>query len=129
STNCLSQTQYEVVVNVTEIGNTGSVVINNTGGLASITASAIGSYTVGPFTVGTAVSVEVVGASVLCTWDSPTFNPSCAGVGIKEVEAGRLSIHPNPNDGTFRLELPEHFNERTDVMVIDMAGKVVFQRS
>ncbi len=129
STNCLSQTQYEVVVNVTEIGNTGSVAINNTGGVAAITATAIGSYTVGPFTVGTAVSVEVVGASVLCTWDSPTFNPSCAGVGIQEVEAGRLSIHPNPNDGSFRLELPDHFNERTDVLVIDMAGKVVFQRS
>lgn len=127
TTNCLSQTQYEVVVNITEIGNTGTVAIKNNGGLATTTATAVGSYTVGPFTVGTAVAVEVEGASVLCTWESPTFNPSCEGVGIQEVEAGRLSIHPNPNNGSFRVELPAYMVDRTDVVVIDLAGKVVFQ--
>ncbi len=80
STACVSTTQYEVVVNITNIGSTGSAQITNNGGAATVAATAAGTYTVGPFNAGTPVTVEVEGASVLCTWTSPALvQDDCSG--------------------------------------------------
>ncbi|HMN07023.1 MAG TPA: T9SS type A sorting domain-containing protein [Flavobacteriales bacterium] len=68
TTACVSTTQYEILVNITDIGSTASVQITNNGGAATVNATATGTYHVGPFNAGTPVTVEVVGASILCTW-------------------------------------------------------------
>ncbi|MGB3527151.1 MAG: T9SS type A sorting domain-containing protein [Flavobacteriales bacterium] len=129
TSNCLSSTQFEVTVNITDIGSTGSVAITNNGGAAPVTATAIGAYTVGPFQSGTPVTLNVEGASVLCTWTSPAQDPDCSGVGIAEQQADGLSIHPNPSNGTFQLELPRAINGGAIVEIMDLTGRVVAQRS
>ncbi|HMN07024.1 MAG TPA: T9SS type A sorting domain-containing protein [Flavobacteriales bacterium] len=68
TTACVSTTQYQVQVTLTDIGSTPSVQITNSGSAPAVTATATGTYTVGPFNAGTPVTVEVVGASILCTW-------------------------------------------------------------
>lgn len=122
---CLSQSQFEVAVNITNVGNTGSVTITNDGGVAPVTANSIGTYTVGPFQAGTPVTLNVEGASVLCTWTSPAQNPDCSTVGIAEQQAGQLLVYPNPSNGTFRLELPKGMTGTTRVQVMDLTGRQV----
>ena len=125
--NCLSQASFQVNVTVTEVGNTGSVTITNSGGAAPVTATAAGIYTVGPFPSGTPVTINVEGASVLCTWTSPALNPDCTGVGIEEQQAGQIKIRPNPSSGTFFLELPSGMSSGTTVEVLDLTGRSVAQ--
>jgi len=125
---CLSQTQYQVVVTISELGNTGTVSITNNGGAPTVTATALGAYTVGPFTAGTAATIEVNGANVLCTWTSPLQNPDCSEVGITEYEAGQMSLFPNPTTGIFRVELPSDMTGRTELIVLDVTGRMVTQQ-
>lgn len=125
ASSCLSQTQYQVTVNVNQLGSTGSVTINNNGGQPAQTVSATGAYTVGPFTVGTPVNIDVVGASVLCTWTAMGLNPDCSTVGIQESSIGTLRLFPNPNGGDFQLELPAGRSSAAVVEVLDIAGRVV----
>lgn len=122
--NCLTQTQYEVNVTITQAGS-GSVSITNNGGAPTVAANQLGTYTVGPFTAGTPVTLEVEGASVLCSWTSPGFNPDCTGVGIEELQVGDLRVYPNPNNGSFRVELPENMGGAVMLQVIDLAGRSV----
>ncbi len=122
---CLSQTQFEVAVNVTSIGSTGSVTITNDGGVAPVTATSTGTYTVGPFQAGTPVTLNVEGANVLCTWTSPALNPDCSTTGIQEQPVGQLMIYPNPSNGTFQLELPKEMMGTTHVQVMDLTGRTV----
>ena len=127
ATNCLTSTTFEVFVNVTEVGNTGTVTITNDGGAVAVNASAVGTYTVGPFTSGTPVRINVEGASVLCTWTSPAMNPDCSDVGMEELRADRMKIHPNPSSGTFFLELPNGMASGAVVDVMDLTGRSVAQ--
>jgi len=71
--------QYSVAVNITSLGSASSMQITNTGGASDVTASAAGTYTVGPFTSGTPVSVTIVNAdNSLCNISSGTLvNPLC----------------------------------------------------
>ena len=122
---CLTSTSYMVKVNVTDIGSTGSVTITNTSGAAPVTATATGTYLVGPFQATVPVTVNVEGASILCTWTSNQRNPDCTGVGIDEAATSQLGIWPNPSNGSFRLQLPENTNGITDVQVTDLTGRTV----
>ncbi|MBX2972985.1 MAG: T9SS type A sorting domain-containing protein [Flavobacteriales bacterium] len=128
ATVCADQTHFNVEVTITELGNTGSVTISNDGGVASTTATAAGTYTVGPFASGTPVKFEVVGASVLCTWASSPMNRSCTGIGIEEAAAHTMALFPNPNDGRFTLELPEAMSGAGELQVLDLAGRMVAQQ-
>lgn len=128
TTTCLNNTQFQVNVEVTNIGSTGSVTITNNGGVAPVTANATGTYTVGPFPHNTPVTLNVEGGSVLCTWTSPLLNMDCTGVGIAETDAGQLALWPNPNQGTFQLKLPAA-DVKADVQVMDATGRVVASRS
>lgn len=71
--------QYSVAVNLTSLGSAASMAITNNGGAAVVTATAPGTYTVGPFTSGTPVQVVVENASnSLCNIYSGTLvNPLC----------------------------------------------------
>lgn len=125
ASNCISSTQFEVQVNISEIGSTGSVNISNDGGAAPVSASAAGVYTVGPFPAGIPVTLNVVGASALCTWTSYAINPDCSNVGISEESPRQMSIYPNPSNGSFQVELPNGMEGRTDLVVMDVTGRVV----
>ncbi len=128
STACISTTQYEVVVNITTIGSTGNAQITNTGGAATVAATAAGTYTVGPFNAGTPVTVEVEGASILCTWTSPALvKQDCSdyNIGINENNMGTLQLFPNPNTGRFTMQLPSDFRGTANLRVMDLAGRIV----
>ncbi|MCC6540690.1 MAG: T9SS type A sorting domain-containing protein [Flavobacteriales bacterium] len=127
ATNCLSGTQFEVNVTLTAMGSGGNVNITNNGGAANVPASQVGTYTVGPFTTGSPVTIEVEGASTLCSWTSYAMNPDCF-VGVEEVDRSRLQLFPNPNDGVFRVELPNGITGRTELQVLDMSGRMVAQQ-
>lgn len=129
TTHCLSEASFEVNVDVTVVGNTGSVTITNDAGVAPMTAAAAGTYTVGPFPSGVPVTINVEGASVLCTWTSPALNPDCTGVGIEEQQVGRIKIRPNPSSGTFYLELPSSMSSGSAVEVLDLTGRSVAQEA
>lgn len=126
---CLSQTQFQVEVTITNIGNTGNATITNNGGAANVAATAVGSYSVGPFTAGIPVTLNVEGASILCTWTSPAMDPDCSTVGIAEVAGDRMHLYPNPSNGTFQLELPKGVNGTTRVEVTDLTGRLVAQET
>ena len=128
TTVCVDQTHFNVEVNVTEIGNTGSVNITNDRGLPSITAAATGTYTVGPLTSGMPVTIEVEGASVLCSWTGAGLDRSCLDIGIEEGVMNSLALFPNPNDGHYTLELPEGLSGASTLSVLDLAGRTVTQQ-
>ncbi len=128
TTSCVSTTQYEVVVNLTEVGSSGSVQITNNGGAATVAATAAGTYTVGPFNAGTPVTVEVEGASILCTWTSPALvKQDCSdyNIGIAENGMGTLQFFPNPNTGRFTMQLPSDFHGMASLRVTDVSGRIV----
>lgn len=125
---CVDQTHFNVEVNITELGNTPSVSITNNAGAAAVTATATGAYTVGPFISGTPATIEVVGASILCTWTSGPQNRDCIDIGIAEAAMSTMALFPNPNDGHFTLELPEGLNGTSELQVLDLAGRVVAQQ-
>ena len=70
------------------------------------------------------VTINVEGASVLCTWTSANRNPDCSTVGITEQLAGGLRTYPNPSNGTFRVELPQGAGINS-LQVVDITGRTV----
>lgn len=121
---CTSTTSFVVKVNVTDLGSTGSVNITSTSGAPTVTATATGTYIVGPFQATVPVTINVEGASVLCTWTSANRNPDCSTVGITEQLAGGLRTYPNPSNGTFRVELPQGAGIN-NLQVVDLTGRTV----
>jgi hypothetical protein len=125
---CISANQYNVTVTISEIGSTGSASITNDAGAATVTATAAGTYTVGPFASQATVHIEVEGANALCSWTSPAQSRDCTGVGITEQQSNVLSLYPNPSEGHFRLDLPSSLDGTTDMRVLDLQGRVLVQR-
>ena len=124
-TECLSPTQYNVVVNLTNTGSTGSTTITNDGGAPTVTANAAGTYTVGPFASAAVVHVNLEGANVVCTWNSTGITKDCTGMGVASTDAAPLRVFPNPSNGSFQVELPNGMAGRTDLQVMDLTGRVV----
>lgn len=124
---CSAPTSFSVTVNITDLGSTGSVTITNDGGVADQVVTATGSYTVGPFTSGSSVQVNVVGASTLCSASSPIMTKDCTDMSVGSIEKGVVRLFPNPNDGKFQLELPTSFSGSGTLEVLDIAGRVVAQ--
>lgn len=127
---CISTTAFLVKVKVTDLGSTGSVQITSSSGAPAITATAVGTYLAGPFQSTVPVTINVEGASILCTWTSANRSKDCSGwsgVGIHEEEAASMRIFPNPSNGTFQLELPQALNHTARVQVMDLTGRVVAQ--
>lgn len=120
--------QFSITVNLTAVGSTGTVSITNDGGAPAVTATAIGTYTVGPFDSQDEVNVEVVGASLLCSWTSPKLTYDCTGVGIAERAERTLRLYPNPSEGMFRLELPEGSNGSVVPSGADLQGRIVLRK-
>jgi hypothetical protein len=125
TTACLSNTQFNVTVTISEIGSSGSVNITNDGGAPTVVATAAGTYTVGPFASASTVNIEVEGASVLCSWTSPAQFRDCTGVGVEELHPNTLQLYPNPSEGWFRLDLPAAINGAVNLRVLDLQGRAL----
>jgi len=124
---CSAQ-QFSIAVDLTAVGSAGSVSITNDGGAPAVTATAIGTYTVGPFDSQDEVNVEVVGASVLCSWTAPKLTYDCTGVGIAERADHVLHLYPNPSEGMYRLELPSGLGKSAELQVRDLQGRLVARK-
>ncbi|MFT3886196.1 MAG: T9SS type A sorting domain-containing protein [Flavobacteriales bacterium] len=125
---CVVSTSFNVKVNVTDLGSGGSVTLTNDGGAPEVTASATGTYTVGPFPSGDTIRVNVVGANAICTWTSSMLIKDCFDIGIGEASVRPVSLYPNPNDGRFTLELPQEMTGTTQLQVLDLTGRLVVQQ-
>jgi len=79
--------QFSVDVNVTDLGDSGTITISNDGGVPSTPASSLGVVSVGPFAMGTPVVITLEHETdVLCNVAltsvvdaCPKVNDSCAG--------------------------------------------------
>ena len=40
-----------------------------------------------------------------------------------------FSVYPNPNNGSFQVHLPQPQNEQIQLRVLDMLGRVLFEKS
>lgn len=121
--NDCANNEFSVSVNITTIGSAGSAVITNDGGAPAVTASAAGTYVVGPFSETEMVYIEVEGASVLCSWSSQGLTSTC--VGIEEIGEGRLVVAPNPSNGYFRVNMPAGTSAQRTMSVLDTQGRLV----
>ena len=126
--NCLTTTQYQVVATITAIGSSGSVTITNNAGAANVVANAPGDYPVGPFVSGTPVTLEVEGANEVCTWTSSALTKDCSSIGIAESAMQQISLFPNPNNGSFSMDLPVGMGGVIDLKVFDPTGRIVSQQ-
>jgi hypothetical protein len=117
--------QFSIQVDLTVLGSGGSVVISNDAGAPAVSASAVGSYSVGPFASQEIVRVEVEGASVLCSWTSPNITFDCTGVGVGEQTIGDLLVYPNPSNGDISIRSPKGMSGTALLRIMDVTGRVV----
>lgn len=116
--------RFTVSVDLTSLGSAATVQLVNDGGAPAVTATTSGSYSVGPFSSGTAVQVSVEGDGVLCSIASQPLTIDC-NVGVREHDATPFSIYPNPNDGSFHIAGPVGFGGRLRMDVLDITGRTV----
>ena len=130
--NCISTTQFEVLVNITSMGSAATLSITNDQGATTITASDTGTYTAGPFPSLATVQLEVEGANTICTLTRPGLVRDCSTWtepdGISELASSPLRLFPNPSNGTVRVELPGAGKEPLHLRVLDLTGRVVAQQ-
>ncbi len=122
---CTVASSFNVLVEVTAVGSTGSVTITNDGGAPVVVANAIGTYTVGPFPSASVVELELEGANEVCSWTSNKMSKDCYGVGIAENTTRTLNLYPNPSEGRFNVSIPKGVSGSLDVQVQDLTGRVV----
>lgn len=115
---------FSIRVGLTSLGTASEVVVTNNAGAGALTATAVGDYTVGPFTNGTSVVLELEGASVLCSLNSAALTHGC-GVGVNEREQERLWIYPDPATGPFNIMLPRGFGGSVELSMFDLSGRRV----
>ncbi|MCC6840297.1 MAG: T9SS type A sorting domain-containing protein [Flavobacteriales bacterium] len=82
--------QFNVEVNITELGSDAVLDITNNGGALPVAATATGVYSVGPFTAGTPVVITLVNdQNALCNVSSnPLVNPLCPTI----IECGGATL-------------------------------------
>jgi len=106
-TDCSTNPEYFINVDVTSLGDASSLDITDNLGLYSISTSQTGNTQVGPFTFNTDVQITIADVeSSLCYTKSKTINvtncppPNDNCEGAIEMEIGAFGNCPNPVDGT-----------------------------
>ncbi|MGB3527150.1 MAG: T9SS type A sorting domain-containing protein [Flavobacteriales bacterium] len=122
---CTEAATFNVVVDLTTVGSTGSVTITNDGAAPNVVATAVGSYTVGPFPSASVVELEIEGANEVCSWTSTKLTKDCSTIGIAENTTRKLNLYPNPSEGSFFLSIPTDVSGSMDLQVQDITGRVV----
>lgn len=115
---------FTVEVNISSMGSASALTLVNNGGTAPVTATATGTYTMGPFPIADTVVVEVQGASALCSVNSVPLAEECEA-GIGELNENEMRVFPNPGDGAFRLVMPMGFGGQGRLEVLDITGRSV----
>ncbi|CAN5281051.1 hypothetical protein BH09BAC1_BH09BAC1_23860 [soil metagenome] len=91
----------------------------------SVSYPTAGDYTV-KLTATNSTGCIITTAPFVVKVQTATF-PRCSIVGIAEVELlSNISLYPNPNTGSFIVDLSKVNANEANVMVVDMLGKVVF---
>ncbi|MFT3886194.1 MAG: T9SS type A sorting domain-containing protein [Flavobacteriales bacterium] len=122
-----SNDRFSVSVALTSLGSASTVQLMNDAGVPAVSATAPGTYTVGPFASSARVVVGVEGDGVLCSIASAPLN-GC-GLGIADPVRNKFTVHPNPGEGVFRIVPPAGFSERGQLEVLDLTGRVVARRT
>ena len=122
---CTEAATFNVVVDLTTVGSTGSVPITNDGAAPNVVATAVGSYTVGPFPSASVVELEIEGANEVCSWTSTKLTKDCSTIGIAENTTRKLNLYPNPSEGSFFMSIPTGVSGSMDLQVQDITGRVV----
>lgn len=61
-----------------------------------------------------------------CATSSDTINFNYVNAVQEYTQFSGMRVFPNPNKGTFNIELNLNFNSDVDIMIFDMVGKAVF---
>jgi len=112
--------QFSVDVNVTDLGDSTTIMISNDGGVPSTPASALGVVTVGPFPMGTAVVITLEHETdVLCNVAlasvidaCPKVNDACAGalpIACANTYMGDTSVASTDTGGNGAADLWHSF--------------------
>ncbi|MBN4071024.1 T9SS type A sorting domain-containing protein [Crocinitomix catalasitica] len=64
-----------------------------------------------------------------CTADTCVTITSTSGINTVANESTQALIYPNPNDGIFRIDLDKAFGKEIVILMIDVSGKLVMERS
>lgn len=83
--------QFSVVTTIFSLGSATSAQITNTGGAPIVTANGIGSYTVGPFPIGTVVVVTV----------ENTYNSFCSAVSQDLINGACPIVSCGPDEYSY----------------------------
>ena len=60
-----------------------------------------------------------------CAWlDNITLPPTTIILDVRTNDEESFTLYPNPNNGTFSIEMPEENNQ---VIIFDLTGKVLYQ--
>ncbi|MDP5169095.1 MAG: choice-of-anchor J domain-containing protein [Bacteroidia bacterium] len=55
------------------------------------------------------------------------FQAIGTATGISREIVGQLNIFPNPNQGSFSVDVPESFHPETQLFLLDMQGRVIYE--
>ncbi len=67
----------------------------------------------------------VFNAPITLSFDAPLLAPRIFTLAINAFETSKLKLYPNPNNGEFRIDLPEVIGE-VQLRVFDISGKEVY---
>ncbi len=142
---------FYVDVEVSQLGNGSPYTITNSGNNQQQVMSLTGSFTMGPFPIGTPVVVEVTSNTIDCFLTSQPQNVDCSMGGVygctdqnalnynqnatiddgscvypnvQEIEAGSFMLYPNPANQKLIIS-SQTSNEMVQIRIIDATGRTV----
>lgn len=95
----------------------------NTTGVQTVTVNAYYNYTLGPTQPCNANLIS--GTPTSLTFDAPLTQPRIFTLANNTFELKKISLYPNPNKGTFSIDLPVTMNN-VSLHIIDLSGKKIF---
>lgn len=57
------------------------------------------------------------------------FLPICLTTNIEDIEESKLTIFPNPSNGSFKIILDDLFNQEFSYTIVNINGKVMYQNN
>jgi hypothetical protein len=95
----------------------------NTAGIQTLTVTAYYNYYLGPTQPCNANIIS--GTPTSLTFEAPLTQPRIFTLGNNTFEQEKVSLYPNPNKGTFSIDLPLKMNN-VSLLIYDVTGKKIF---